>query len=214
MLSRYRTAKVLSTMPSLLLALLAGCPDPGAAFDEYAGRVPDAKALPEGCPAPTGPVLTPLPNLNGEALFALKIAALGSTPPVQAVATLNMTVTGATGEMDLSLKLLKASDRTPGSAAPIAVNDIVVSPEGQFCIELGTLNIPNESNPLGSGDARAEDVFLVGNIKSMDLSCGDATGMITMPSTISLSGSTFAMSRIAPGTVGSQLPTPPVFACP
>jgi hypothetical protein len=201
-------------MPSLLLALLAGCPDPGAAFDDYAGRVPDARALPEGCPDPTGPPLTPLPNLNGEALFALKLGFAGSAPPVQAIATITMNVTGATGEMDLSLKLIKQSDRTPGSAAPIMVNDILVSQEGQFCIDLGTLDIPNESNPLQTGDAKAEDVFLIGNIKSMDFSCGTATGMVTMPSMIPLTGSTFGMARIAPGTTGSGLPTPPVSACP
>ena len=213
MLSRYRTAKVLSTMPSLLLALLAGCPDPGAAFDEYAGRVPDARALPEGCPTPTGPVLTPLPNLNGEALFALRIAALGTNPPVQAIATISMTVSGATGEMDLTLKLLKQSDRTLGSGTPIVINDILVSQEGQFCVDMGTLDIPNESNPLMTGNARAEDVFLIGNIKTMDLSCGDVTGMVTMPSQISLMNSTFGMTRITPGTTGSSLPAP-VFACP
>jgi hypothetical protein len=59
-----------------------------------------------------------------------------------------MTVTGATGEMDLTLKLLKHRIARWAAATPIVINDILVSPEGQFCVDLGTLDIPNESNPL------------------------------------------------------------------
>jgi hypothetical protein len=206
----------MSTIPSvtlLLVATLAGCPDPGGAFDDFASRVPDARMLPEGCPDPTGPPLTPLPDLSGEALFALRLGFAGGAQPVQAIATYDMTVTGNSGTMDLTLKLIKTSDRTLSSGAAITVNDIAVDQSGLFCIDLGTLQIAADANPLMTGDATAEDVFLIGNIRSADSTCGDVTGMVTSPSMVPLTGSTFGTVRIAPGTVGSALP-PPVSTCP
>jgi hypothetical protein len=210
MFSRYRRASVLSTLAAV--HLVAGCPDPGARFDEFAARVPDAQLAPEGCPTPSMPALPMIPDVSGSALFALKIAFLGTLPPIQLIANQTLTRSGNTAELDLTLQFL-TRDRAQLVGDVITVNDVAVAPSGELCFRIEELSIPGEASPTGSA-ARAEAVIVSGRIVSADLGCGDASGTVTMPVRNPLTGSTWGNQRIQAGQMGAQLPTPPVFACP
>jgi hypothetical protein len=212
MSSRYRTASVLSTLAATaLLAVLSGCPDPGARFDEFESRVPDAQLAPEGCPTPSGPALPQIPDVSGTSLFSIKIAFLGSLPPIQLLQTQTLTRAGAGADLDLTMQFL-TRDRTALVGDVLMVNDIVVASSGEFCYKVDKLVIPGSASPTGS-DAEAENVIVSGKIVSADLSCGDASGTVTKPVTNPLTGSTFGDIRVQPGQMGTQLPAP-TFACP
>ncbi len=212
MFSRYRSATCVSTVAvgSLALLALAACVDPAGRFDQFASRVPDARQVAEGCPAISGPALPSLPNLTGTALFALKLSFV--TTPVQLQATYAMTVTGSTGSLDITLKFLDAQSRTI-VGDPIVVNDVPVAATGQYCHTIAQLNVPAAANPLGTGDAVAQNVIVAGNIKSADLACGDVSGMLTSPVPENIAGSSFGSVRAPDGATGNQLPAP-VTACP
>jgi hypothetical protein len=89
-------------------------------------------------------------------------------------------------------------------------NDMHVALDGSFTAPLHG-SLPGDSNPIVKGNvATTNDGEQHGAIISTDLICGTLTGSA---GPLPLDGSTFAAIRIAPGTIGDQLPTP-VTGCP
>jgi hypothetical protein len=190
------------------LATIAGCPDPAARFDDFISRVPDAKVEE---PEPDAPPLEELPDVSGEFL-------VGVAPVVAPDATLRfistnvMTMNGdGTATLDISLQPLRVNNGMP-VGDPVALNDVPVSTSGTFTASFDDIFVEGEANPLTGSDIVA-DVILIGTIRNQDLYCGEVDGMVKQPSQLPLDGSTFGAIRVAPGTVGPDLPAP-VVECP
>ncbi len=195
--------------------LLAGCVDPEGRLNEFVSRVPDAKVV----IMYDAPPLNEIPDITGTFLLAIHVAATGNALPLQSLATVALTKSGATATANFHIQYLTAQhdpaqtgDRLPIDGATLDENNIAVTSAGEFDIVVGTLTVPMVANPLGFA-ATAENVHLIGTIKSTDLFCGTLTGDITSPTPLPLAGSTFGAVRVTAGQTGDQLPQPTI-KCP
>lgn len=174
-----------------------GCVDPGGTFDDFQERVVDAASRPDARS------IDEIPDVTGEFYMGLRP---GPTPslPFRFLATtvLHQDASGAT--LDLSMLSLDRETFEP-VGAPNAVEGVVVSDSGEFTAVFIDVVIPARANPV-SGQELTADVTLIGQLRTEDLYCGDAEGMVNSPFTLSLDGSTFAAIRVAPGTTGMDLP--------
>jgi hypothetical protein len=111
-------------------------------------------------------------------------------------------------EVALSIQFLhKQTGELVGSAVQRTdVPDVLADTTN---VELGTLNIPGEANPVSGFPIVAEDVVL--RFESSSPPCGTFTGQVTSPISQSLDGSTFSMTSVSGP---NNLPANPPLACP
>jgi hypothetical protein len=195
---------------ALFIAILAGaglgCVDPEGRFNRFLNGLPDGPAIVDG---PTGT----LADISGTFLFSLS-APVAPDKPLLFISTNTMQMLGdGTGSLSMSLQGLTASDRTlvPGTVAQ--AQNTPVAADGTFHTDFGQLTIPAATDTIILGAEIMAMVQIAGNIRSTDLYCGIATGMVQSPIPLDLAGTTWGAIRVPPGTVGNALPRP-VFVCP
>ena len=197
--------KALSTV--VAATALLGCVDARKSFDDFGAHVVDANTS-----MPDNPILSSIPDATGHFLFGVHIAAAPNAAPIEVISDWVVTPTGTntatvsyTGYA-LTVGTLQIATDPPGPH--FSASNMVVAPDGSFTAALmGTL--PGDANPITTGLQVDVKGVLSGTIKSKDLVCGTITGTAVLD----LSGSTFGLMRVAPGTLGADLPTP-ITACP
>lgn len=198
---------VLMVTACAAISLLVGCVDAKKSYDDFASRVVDANTS-----MPDHAFFTSIPDVTGHFLLAAKPKGINADILFVADYTLLANEDG-TAKLTYAASALTATDHTisagPPAAPQFSATDMHVSIDGTFNAPLsGTL--PGDANPVIANNSIVVDGVKHGQIMTTDLICGTLTGTA---GPLSLDGSTFAAIRIAPGTVGTELPTP-VDACP
>lgn len=195
----------------LSLPLFAlGCPDTEARYNEFLDGTKDQRpttaAEEEDSGSETG-TPTDLPdegiNMSGTYLLALETS-LGPDTPLQFITTIDETLnpdgSGVANFTFLPLSLAVGSQTDPRVCDPcmdggLAFNDIPISANGEFTIDMGLVTVCGESNPVTGSDIEAT-LVIDAHIVHADAICGDITGMLMVPLEFDLTGSTFAMLRL------------------
>jgi len=145
---------------------------------------------------------------DGERLLTLSTP-LSPSAPVLFAATLTTADGGGTFLFSLSLAPLAAADRETVVAPPFDSGPFQVAAGGSFAASLPPLSVPGEANPISGTELEVTGAVLSGTLCApADFICGDLTGDLTKPVTMSLQGSTFTLERV----VGSY-PEPPRINC-
>jgi hypothetical protein len=197
--------KALSTV--VACSALVGCVDARKSFDDFGGHVVDANTS-----MPDNPILSSIPDATGHFLFAGHIAAAPNAAPIEVISDWTVTDNGnGTGEVSYDGFALTTADMQISTNPPgphFSATNMLVNADGTFSAALkGTL--PGDANPITMGLQVSVNATLSGQIKTKDLICGTISGTAVLD----LTGSTFGVIRVAPGTLGADLPTP-VTACP
>lgn len=191
----------------LALSLTAiGCVDPDKRFDQFNKRIPDA------APEPDAAILLNIPDISGHFLIALA-SVVDPDRPILFIAENDLTANqDGSVTLDTTITPLhKVSKQLVGD--PLVFENVPVSQTGQYTLTRDDLVITGAANPISSNDLVASTVSFHATIRTADIYCGTVTGMLTSPLMISLDNSTFGAIRIAPGTIGDDLPEP-VSVCP
>jgi hypothetical protein len=141
-----------------------------------------------------------VPDVSGDFLLA---AALIVDPmhPFQWTVEVVFTATDdGGGTMDLVLQPLaldigETTEPRTAFGGTLEYDDVVVSPDGTFELDLGELQLEGETNPITGSDIVAT-AQIEGEVVDADNMCGDLSGAVTSPLMLDLAGSTFAMTRI------------------
>jgi hypothetical protein len=181
-----------------LVVGLTGCPDPDAAYKDFASR---AEAIP---PLPAGECGQKVPEVEGEFFFSLS-SQLAKKSPITFIAQ----VTSDDAGLSMNLKPLTAADRTTPVDPAVDVGPYPIV-DGDFTAALPLLVVPGVANPISPADIEAQ-VTLVGSVCE-DFICGTVEGMVIKPFEITLDpeNSRFTMERV---TVAGEYPEPPRINC-
>jgi hypothetical protein len=194
----------------LLGLLLGGCPNPGGAFDDFAGRIPDAAVVVQ----PDVPPFETIPDVSGTYLTGLTNTILAGAPgPIQLLSTQTVDKSSGKYMLSVSLQPLDKDTRLP-VGPPIPYAPVEVAADGTFDASILSLTIPKEANTLTPVDIVADHVVIHGQILGEYGHCGTLSGNVTAPPIGKLEDlmSTYGAIRVAPGTTGTNLP-PPAKSC-
>jgi hypothetical protein len=197
--------KELSTV--VACTTLVACVDARKSFNDYGDHVVDANTS-----VPDSPILDKIPDATGHFLFSAHVAAAPNAAAIEVISDFtvkdnhNGTANVSYSGYALTTAGLQIATDPPGPH--FSATDMVVNPDGTFTAAL-TGTLPGDANPITMGLMVTVNGTLHGQIKSKDLICGTITGTAILD----LSGSTFGIIRVAPGTLGADLPAP-VTACP
>jgi hypothetical protein len=191
--------------PLLTALLLTACPDPEKRFDDFQNNVVDASEEVSIDAAP----LPELPDLNGTFYVVYDPRpALGLDDPVYIHSLQDVTMTknpDGTAVLDFQVTWLNANSRVIVPGEKFELKGVPVSNAGEFSATYIGIPMPAAANPI-TGTNFTMDLTLRTQIKSANLFCGKVDPGITHPSGVSLTKSTFAGQRVAPGTDGMNLP--------
>lgn len=194
---------------ALALGGTGACVDPNARFEDFEQRVLDADT--SGGNGTGG-----LFDISGEFLATI---APGFMPDfqLQFLTTIDYSPVGGGATVNFSFQPLHASNCPDFEARvpvgdPLVMDDVGVDSLGQFELTIEGAEVDGLANAVSCGDILA-DITLIGVIKSEDLFCGTAGGMVMMPTPASLEGSTLGAVRVEPDTPAEDLPEP-LAACP
>jgi hypothetical protein len=203
----------------VVLACVVGCgpvvdPEGTNSGSESGGGASDT-----GVPQPTTDDVadvatgTPIPepglDLSGDYLLAMAAVIAPATPLQWRAKVVHDTATGAIAMELQPLSLDPGSTTTPREPVGDALAaSTALAADGSFAVDLGVVRIPGTANPITGSDIAAT-VVLDGSVAEPELWCGVATGMVTEPLMLDLTGSTFAFTRFV-----GELPNPVVSACP
>jgi hypothetical protein len=156
------------------------------------------------------------PDYSGYYLFALETS-LGPDLPLQFVTTVVYTAAeDGSGLVDLSfqpLSLNQGETMIPREyiGEPLVFEDIPVTPEGTFDVDMGLVMVTGAANPVTGGDIEAT-ILVHAEIRDEDHMCGEFEGMLMSPLEYDLAGSTFGAMRLADdGSDPMTLPAYPDF---
>ncbi len=210
-------ARALSILVAVLLvaASLGGC----TTTVEYHDDDDDGSGGTGGTGGTGGsPVgVVPAPGEADGSFFLALALVLYPPTPIVFEATL-LTSEGPAGlELTMDLQPLAngpsgPNDRETPVGNPLSLGGpYSVAGDGTFTLAPPTLDLPGEANPI-SGNPMAVDITLTGQILTpASFICGDVDGVTVEPPGINISGSTFAMERIA--SPGPPYPEPPTINC-
>ncbi|MCB9568418.1 MAG: hypothetical protein H6710_14605 [Myxococcales bacterium] len=196
---------------SLAACLAGGCPDPDARLDAFL----EASEEERNVPPPKEDLGSTLADINGDFLLALS-SVIDPDHPLQFYCTAMLVQNpDGTGTLSLNfqpLSLDPQSTTTPRQPVGDALlfEDIQVSAEGAFTLDLGAVAVTGMANPITGSDIEA-NLSLSAFIQDENLFCGNVEGAVTMPLMADLSGSTFAATRV---TGVDALPETFAVACP
>jgi hypothetical protein len=201
--------RLVSGLSVAALAPLAGCVDPAGKFDEFENRVIDAR--PGG-----GNGGGAIHDVTGEFLLGLR-PAFSPGDVIQFLVTSSLTETAGGATLDLAIQPLTAEKCTGNGGQPVGdeleETGIDVNTTGEFTVVFTKARVDSQANDVSCSIIEA-DVGLTGVLRSADLFCGQVAGEVFRPAGVPpLDGSTFAAIRVAPGTLGGDLPEPMV-ECP
>jgi hypothetical protein len=189
---------------------LGACVDPGKTFDDFNERVLDASA--NHIDGSGG-----LFEIDGEFLLAL-VPVFAPNNTVRFVVTSDITIDGTSGTLTLSFQALAAEKCDEGNGGnevgdPITSDPVEVNQDGGFVLTHENAMVTDKANDVTCGPIRA-DLELTGQIRDVNMFCGDVSGHVYEPLPNELEGSTFGAIRIEPGTRGDANLPEPLKACP
>ncbi|EDM75116.1 hypothetical protein PPSIR1_34063 [Plesiocystis pacifica SIR-1] len=156
------------------------------------------------------------PDLNGTFLYAM-VTTLDPETPLQFVATVDFTYNadGTAGTANICFQPLSldvGSTTAPREFVgdPLCYEDIELSADGTYDIDMGTVMVTGAANPITGSDIEAT-LQVAGEIVHADAACGDMTGEVTSPLQYDLAGSTFGAIRLSddgsdPATLPIEFP--------
>lgn len=212
---------MLSFRTGLALALLAlaGCPDPGGDFDDFAKRTGTASAdagmaALGSCDLPEGELPEP-EQLSGTFVFSVSTT-VGRERPFVFLLDVDVSRNGARYEITIVAQPLAANDRKTPVGKPTDPQTFSVEAGGCFTSVPQLFALPAGANPILPVQATSELSFS-GSVASAirDASgsvtfwCGQVNGRSVTPLPMNIDGSTFAATRVANP---AQLP-PVVINC-
>lgn len=171
-----------------LTAVAPACPDTEARLDRFLEQSDPyrVEALTAECDAPT--------DMTGR--FLLGVAAvINVDAPILLVA--DVTVDLGANTITVAMQPLTVETREPVGETSTATADL--DAEGGFALDFGEVPVPAAANPILIGVDVAAELLLTGCTSSADFSCGAADGQVTVPTTVPLAGSSWAMIRVDPG---------------
>jgi hypothetical protein len=157
-------------------------------------------------------------DYSGYFLFALETS-LGPDLPLQFVTHIVYSAAPeGGGTMDITfqpLSLEPMQSLTPREfvGVPITYEDIAVTPDGAFDIDMGLVMVTGEANPVTGSDIEAT-LIVHGDMLDENTACGELEGMLLSPLEFNLAGSTFAAIRLGDdGSNPMTLPTMFPYSC-
>lgn len=205
----------------VVASCLAGCGpvvEPGSDGEADSSSA-DEGTTEAGTPQPTtvdvatsDPTSDPPPHaLSGYYLFALALNILPETP-LQWHATVGHNLLDGNASMMLQpLSLDVGATTTPRMPVGDPLHFVTpLDPDGYFRLDLGYLYVMGAANPITGADIEAT-VVIEGTAMSRALWCGAASGSVTVPLDLDLTGSTFAFTPVYDGMLPGD---PVVAACP
>lgn len=183
-----------------LLPCLAACPspDPEAKLDRFIDHTEEEREEFQGQKMDVGGALA---DITGTFHFALS-SVIAPDFPLQFVVTSTFTPnddgTGGTLNLEfqpLSLEVGSTTEPREFVGDVLPLMNLEVGAGGGFEVDLGTVMVTGEANPITGSDI-VSNLVLMGGIQSADLWCGTVSGEVTSPIMQDLAGSTFAAQRI------------------
>jgi hypothetical protein len=209
---RLRTNVVTGCAGLFVTALLAaGCVDSKSRFNAFEDSVIDAAHIE---PPDAGPDAMPieLPDVTGSFYVGFKVPEAIGGSVLHFIWDVQMTKNpDGTAEVVITSTPLHATNRTVVGTGTVHAK-AHVNNAGQFQLVSKDYLIPGDADPLNIGDLVADFKSEV-TIRSAVFMCGTVSEGVVHDFNAMLGGSTFAAQRIAPGTVGTNLP-PAVLVCP
>ncbi|MEM6290803.1 MAG: hypothetical protein AAGA54_06040 [Myxococcota bacterium] len=202
-----------------VLTALTGCPSPDTAgrFDGFVDETQEERDEAATVKMDVGGSLA---DVTGTFHFSLTPTPVSSTTPFQFIAETTFTPTDdGGGELVFDLQPLSLDVGSTSSPREFVGSVITVTTQvdagGAFMQDLGEVTLEGAANPITGSNILAT-LQLTGAIQDEDVYCGIVNGMVTMPISLDLSGSTFAAVRINPEDAmnPAALADPPVGACP
>jgi hypothetical protein len=188
-----------------VFVLAIGCVDTRGKLDEfnerYARTHDGGSVVDDGgaCDLPSAPELT--------GSFALVVSP-GFSPKTPIVFRAEVTSEPEGSDrlkIGIELTALSARDRASPVGAPLPRREYSLG-AGRFVADLGTLDISGEADPIVPGAPISGQLSLSGKLCSarefdgpaiIEFLCGEATGTVTAPTTLDLTGSTWAALRVS-----------------
>jgi len=159
-----------------------------------------------------------LPDMTGTYLWALETT-LGPGLPLQFATTVKFkfgddgTITADFSFQPLSLEQNEVTTPREFVGTPLVYNDIAFDADGNYAIDMGTVEVTGQANPVTGSDIVAT-LVVTGSIVHINAFCGQLTGDLTSPLEYDLVGSTFAATRLADdGSDPTTLPLEFPFKC-
>lgn len=181
---------------SLLVPLLAGCPDSEAKFEEFLDNTKDDRDF---MPPPPPDVMPAEADISGDFLLAVSTV-ISPDLPLQFVAT-NTLTTDEMGNTLLAaclqpLSLMQGKVNVPREPIgdPLCYTDIPIV-DGKFDIDAGLVKVTGAANPVTGADIEAT-LRMIATIIDEGFFCGDIEGDLSVPFALDLKGSTFAAVRL------------------
>lgn len=220
-----RPASVSFLTTAVMTLGVVGCPDPDATYQRF---LDDTKADRVGAgEAIVGEGIRDI----GDATFFLTIrpTVFAANPLIFRATTTALEYTGDGGALvSLAIDPLVADvpqaqgceePRTPAPSHPldtdgnatIYVNDVVISPDGEFTIAFGEQLVHGCANAISGSDILAT-LTLTGITRSKDRFCGTMDGALIRPYSLALEG-TFAFVRYEGEAVPPAAQLPPDSDC-
>jgi hypothetical protein len=190
-MAKHSIPRALLLITASTLSLTAvGCADPQSRYDAFQARTVDLRSSDAGAVAPGERF-----DFSGRYLLALAITISSDSPLLFAC---DVSVASDLTTLDLQLRPLStdsdAEPRTPVGDT-FGARALPYAEDGTFSADLGEVTAPGRANPI-SGSTIVANVSIsasthraVGDLPN--LFCGQASGMVNMPLTLDLAGSTF-----------------------
>ncbi len=202
-----------------ILTALTGCPSPDTT-GRFEGFVDETQEERDEAATVKMDVGGSLADVTGTFHFSLTPTPVSATTPFQFIAeTTFMANADGGGELVFSLQPLSLDVGSTSTPREFVGEVITVTTQvdagGAFMEDLGEVTLEGAANPITGSNILAT-LQLTGAIQDEDVYCGIVNGMVTMPISLDLSGSTFAAVRINPedATNPAALADPPIGACP
>lgn len=199
------------SMVCVALLIISACPDPDARLSEFIESTKDQRQKEQATDTMSDTEGSMITDISGTFFFALETAVAIPGATIQFLAYSEL-VANDDGSGSLSLKfqplsLLQGSTSEPRDPLDqlLEYENIPVTPEGTFELDMGNVTILGEANPISQSIIKA-NLVLRGEIRSADAWCGTITGMATEPLELNLEGTTFATKRLM-DTIPDPLPT-------
>jgi hypothetical protein len=193
---------------ALVFCLAAsGCVDPGGRFHDFEQRRaqrPDAGVEPDAgsCSVAPGSV-TGLYELSLSAVIAPK-------KPILAILTVSTPSTNGGTGLAFDAQPVSASDRKTPVGDVLHFGPFPIRADGGYDAALTNLRVTGAANPISGSDIVA-NVVLHGRLcGDGSFFCGTATGSVTAPLTVDLTGSTYTITRVPSA---AELPAQPTIDC-
>jgi hypothetical protein len=184
------TTAALHLLGGTLVLGALGCVDPSERYDDFLERTAAIREMDSSVVVPGDRF-----DWSGRYLLALSTS-LSPTKPL--LFALDAELSDDLATIDLTFQPLTTDDDDEPRVAigdAIDVADVPYASDGTFSADLGEVTVPGRANPITGSDIIAT-VQLMASTQAGDsgtggVVCGQVTGMVSVPLSIDLAGSTF-----------------------